>query len=211
MGSIEDSAINGFNDFLREQQSSEGDARITLLLFNDQNEKMVDGVPIAEMVSLTKETYTPDGMTALCDAVAKGIDDLGSKLAALPEDERPGAVVVAILTDGLENSSRHFTAEDVKSRIRHQTEKYNWQFLFLGANQDAVETAGSLGIDRGNSATFCADAVGIQSSHIAMSRKIHSHRKRMSGKMMTAEEQADYVRPMTELLGEEDEKRRKDS
>ena len=141
MASMVEPAIAGFNSLLSEQQTLPGSARFSLVLFDDHYEVPVASMPIAEVQPLNTNTYQPRGSTALLDAIGRTIDELGARLANAPEAERPGQVLVAILTDGEENASRQFTWKDISDRIRHQTDVYQWRFLFLGANQDAIATA----------------------------------------------------------------------
>lgn len=183
-GSMEamiEAAISGFNRLLHEQQQVPGRARFTLVLFDDQYELPVDSQPIADVVGLNTDTYVPRGSTALLDAIGRTIDELGEKLAATPETGRPDQVIVAILTDGQENASTRYTWQDVSKRIRHQTEKYQWQFLFLGANQDAIATAGRMSIHAHNTANFAMTDHSYTSSKSALSRKMSAVRRRSQG------------------------------
>ena len=181
MQGMVESAISGFNRLLREQQQVPGHARFTLVLFDDQYELPFHSVPIAEVVELDTATYIPRGGTALLDAIGRTIDELGHQLAATPETERPGQVIIAVLTDGEENCSKHHTWESVAKRIRHQTEKYHWQFLFLGANQDAIATAGRMNIQAANTANFAMTGHSYDSSKAALSRKMSAVRRRSQG------------------------------
>jgi hypothetical protein len=124
------------------------------------------------------KTYAPDGGTALLDAIGRTIDETGARLAAMPEAERPGKVIIAILTDGEENSSRTFTWAQISDKIRHQQEVYKWEFLFLGANQDAIATAARIHIGRHNSATFFQTDSGIRKSMRATSSNIRERKLR---------------------------------
>ena len=181
MQAMVEPAISGFNRLLREQQQVPGHARFTLVLFDDQYEVPFQSVPISEVVELDTSTFVPRGSTALLDAIGRTIDELGKKLAAAPEAERPGQVIVAILTDGQENASTRYTWESVAKRIRHQTEKYQWQFLFLGANQDAIATAGKMNIHAANTANFAMTEHSYDSSKGALSRKMSAFRRRSQG------------------------------
>ena len=201
-------AISGFNRFLAEQQAAPGLARLTLVLFDDEYLVPVESIPVAEVVPLDTTTYVPRASTALLDAIGRTIDELGARLTALPEESRPGKVIVAILTDGLENASRHFTWRDVSARIRHQSEVYKWQFLFLGANQDAIATAAQLSIGANDAATFVADGAGHQAGTAAFSRRAIALRRQASGDATLAEV-ADAATPLQTLVKEEDEKRRR--
>lgn len=181
MQSMVEPAISGFNRLLREQQQVPGQARFTLVLFDDQYELPCHSVPISEVVELDTATFVPRGSTALLDAVGRTIDELGEKLAATPEAGRPGQVIIAILTDGHENASTRYSWADVAQRIRHQTDTYQWQFLFLGANQDAIATAGQMNIHSANTANFCMDKKSYGSSKAALSRKMSAIRRSSLG------------------------------
>jgi len=207
MGSIAAAAIEGFNFFLAEQKATPGQARLTLVLFDDEYLVPAQSLPVIEVLPLNHHTYVPRNSTALLDAIGRTIDELGARLAAQPEAQRPGQVIVAILTDGLENASTHYTWRDVAARIRHQTNVYQWEFLFLGANQDAIATAARLNIVAENAATYHADAVGQQSGSAAISRKTASRRKQTSGHA-TTEDLLAAAAPLEALLQEEDHQRR---
>jgi len=204
MAPVTEAAITGFNDFLREQQSVEGQARLTLVLFDDEYLVPLDGIPVSEAVPLDTRTYVPRGSTALLDAIGTTVDRLGERLAALPEEQRPGSVIVAILTDGYENASQNFTWNDISRRIREQTDVYKWQFLFLGAGRDAIATAAQLSIAAVNASQFASDTSGTRSSQRAMSRKMSAMRKKSAGRLMTAQDQADAEAPLSNLVAEED-------
>jgi len=167
----------------------------------------VQSLPVQEVLGLTTETYVPRNCTALLDAIGTTIHDLGKRLSEIPEQDRPGQVIVSILTDGLENASRQFTWKDVAALIKQQTETYKWTFLFLGANQDAIATAAQISIAASNAATYAADAVGSRSSHRTLSRKVSGMRK-MSAGTASREELADVAAPISEILKEEDQKER---
>src|SRR4030095_14845548 len=111
MESCREATIGGFNSFLQEQQRTEGLARLTLILFNDEYLAPIDALPVAEILPLDNDSYVPRGSTALLDAIGRTIDELGARLASLPEQDRPVQVIVAILTDGLENSSQKYTGQ----------------------------------------------------------------------------------------------------
>jgi hypothetical protein len=112
--------------------------------------------PIRQAPRLTADTYVPRGTTALLDAIGRTIDELGARLAAMPAADRPGKVIFVIITDGLENASREYTREQVFQRIRHQSDVYGWEFVYLGAKQDAIAAGAQVGIDAGF-ALSCAD------------------------------------------------------
>jgi Mg-chelatase subunit ChlD len=205
MASMVEPAIAGFNTFLRDQQQAAGDARLTLVLFDNEYLVPCASLPVAEVVELDTTTFVPRGSTALLDAIGRTIDELGARLAAIPEVDRPGQVVVAILTDGEENSSQRFTWQDIAQKIGHQENHYAWQFLFLGANQDAIATAARMGVAAANSASYVHDAAGYTTSSKAMSRKVIALR---TSKLDPAAPQADLAKPLAEILREEDEQER---
>jgi len=156
--------VGGFNSFLERQKAEPGDAVVTLVLFNDRYEAVFNVRPITQVEPLTTRTYNPSGGTALLDAIGRGVNDLGRKLAGMAEKDRPGKVIVAIMTDGEENASREYTREQVRQMIEEQTSNYNWSFLFLGANIDAFSEAGKIGIAAANAMDFVADAEGVVAS-----------------------------------------------
>ena len=195
-------AIAGFNRFLKEQQDAPAEARLTLVLFDDEYLVPHQSVPIDEVSGLDTTTYVPRSMTALFDAIGRTIVDLGKKLDALPQSERPGQVIVAIFTDGLENASTDYDLPKISEMIRHQQDTYKWTFLFLGANQDAIATAGRMGIDRKNSSTVHYSCKGVRSSSASISRKMSALRHYQA----TTDELPDYCASMAEIVEEEEGK-----
>jgi uncharacterized protein YegL len=178
MAQITSDAIGGFNTFLQAQKEEPGEARLSLVLFDHEYLLVHDAVPIATVPPLTGETYVPRGTTALLDAIGRTIAAVGERLAATPEPERPGKVIVAILTDGLENASREYTHERISEMIRHQREEYAWEFVFLAANQDAIAAAVSLSINAKDAYSFDASADGIVAAYARMSEEV-SFKRRM--------------------------------
>ena len=207
MKSCQQAAIEGFNQFLADQQKTDGLAKLTLVLFDDEYLVPISSIPVEEVVSLTDDTYQPRGCTALLDAIGQTIDNLGQRLAALAEKDRPGQVIVAILTDGLENASQRFTWKEIAGKIKHQTDTYKWIFLFLGANQDAIATAANLSIAANNAANYVADAAGSKAGQAAFSRKMSALR-RASMDSASVSERLDAEVPLTQIVSEEDRKTR---
>jgi len=147
-------AIQGLNNFIAAQKNLPGECKMTLVQFNSRYyfidspswyRVIRNAVPIEEISPITKEDYIPNGGTALLDAIGTGIDQLGARLAQLPESERPDKVLVAVLTDGNENSSFVFSADKIKEMIKHQTDVYSWTFTFLSSDIKAVNYARTLG------------------------------------------------------------------
>lgn len=136
-------AEGGLNRFVEEQKKQPGEARFTLVQFDTEYEFVHRAVPIQDVPPCS---LVPRGNTALLDAVGRAIVETGERLAKMSEADRPGLVVFVILTDGQENSSREFSRAKVREMIAHQQDVYKWQFIYLGANQDAFAEAGALGI-----------------------------------------------------------------
>ena len=143
MSSCKTDAEGGLNSFIEQQKKQPGRALFTLIQFDTEYEFVHRAKPIGEVPHCP---LVPRGMTALLDAVGRGIAETGDRLSKMDEKDRPGLVVFVIITDGYENSSKEFTKERIKAMIQHQQDVYKWQFTFLGANQDAFAEAGGLGI-----------------------------------------------------------------
>jgi hypothetical protein len=158
MESVKSDTEGGFNAFIDTQRAEPGDARVTLAQFDTQYEVVYTNWPIGDVPRLDLQ---PRGGTALYDALGRLITDVGAELAALPEGERPGTVVVVVLTDGHENSSHEWTHDAVGAAIRRQEDEYAWNFLFLGANMDAVQIGTALGIQADRSMTWDTTGGGV--------------------------------------------------
>ena len=177
MEEIRQDAMGSFNAFLAGQKSGEGELRLTLVLFNHEMETVYAAVPVATVPPLDEASYVPGGTTALHDAMGRTIDELGARLAATPEAERPGKVTVAILTDGRENASHDYTLRQVRHRVRRQREKYGWQFVFLAAGQDAVLEGGKLAIPAADAISFQATSAGIHEAASELSERVTRRRR----------------------------------
>lgn len=151
MQSIKSDIEGGFTAFVEEQRKGAGECLASLAQFDDVYEVVYVDKPVADVPPLD---LRPRNMTALHDAMGRLITDAGAKLAALPEDQRPGTVIVAIMTDGLENASKEWHAPAIKALVELQTSQYHWEFLYMGADQDAVEVGAGLGIAAANSITY---------------------------------------------------------
>jgi hypothetical protein len=158
MEACRNEAENGLNHFIQEQAKRPGQALLSLVQFDTEYELVHKGVPIG---SVPKCVVVPRGMTALLDSVGRAIHETGDRLSKMPEADRPGLVVFVIITDGLENSSHEFTSAQVKQLIEQQESVYNWQFTFLGANQDAFAEADKIGIRAEAVACYSADAPDV--------------------------------------------------
>lgn len=176
MSSCKKDAEGGVNTFIEDQKNQPGSASLTIVQFDSVYEFVCKGAPIKDA---PKFTLNPRGSTALLDAIGRAVAETGERLAAMKESDRPGLVIFVILTDGEENSSREFRMPQIKEMIEHQTNKYGWQFVFLGANQDAFSTAGGLGISAANASNYSeqktsgalwATSNNVSSSRAAVSR-----------------------------------------
>ena len=169
MSGLEADTIGGFNATLARQKAEKGEVLWSTVLFDDRHEVVHDRVPIARIEKLTGNEYYVRGCTALLDAVGRAIHHIGNvHKYARPEDV-PGKTLFVITTNGMENASREYTYAQVRQMIQRQTEKYGWEFLFLGANMDAVGVAGRMGIRPERSATFINDGAGIRTNYAAVS------------------------------------------
>lgn len=151
MGSCQREAEDGINNFVQEQRSGVGEVRFSLVQFDDVYEFVHRGLPIA---TVPKIILLPRGGTALLDAVGRAVVETGERLNATPEDQRPGLVIMVIATDGYENQSKEFTKARIKEMIEHQQTVYGWQFIFLGANQDAFAEARGMGVADAGAANY---------------------------------------------------------
>lgn len=176
MSSMAKEAIGGFNAFIEEQKKLPGDAKLTLVLFDHEYQLVYGGKDIKSVEPLCDHTYVPRGTTALLDACGRTIDDVGKRLSEMIEEDRPGKVLVAILTDGLENASSDFTKAKISEMISHQREKYSWEFVFLAANQDAISEATKIGISGNLSMNYCCDSAGYKSAFKTLSNATTSYR-----------------------------------
>jgi uncharacterized protein YegL len=176
MSSIKQEAIGGFNAFLESQKKEDGEAKMTVVQFDNEYLVTVNGEDIQTVAPLNEDTFVPRGMTALLDAIGKTINDVSQRLSKMNDEEKPGKVIVVILTDGQENSSKEFKREQINQLIKNQSEKDKWQFLFLAAGQDAIEEAQSIGIGNLNAMNFVADAKGIGVTYNAMNTAVSMYR-----------------------------------
>jgi uncharacterized protein YegL len=154
--------IGGFNAFLEEHKSADGEAWITVVQFDNRYELNYNLAKIEDVQPLCGDTYIPRGSTALLDAIGKTIVDVGSQLKGMPEETRPSKVLVTVFTDGAENASQEFTQRAIKDMIKHQEEKYAWDFAFLGADQGAILMAKDIGFRPGNVLHFDDSSAGVQ-------------------------------------------------
>ena len=164
-------AENGINRLIEEQQQQDGECNFTLAQFDERYAVVYDGVPIKDVQPIK---LRPCGMTALADAIGKTINTIGDRLSKIDEKNRPSVVMVVIVTDGQENASREFKVPQVRDMIKHQEEKYNWQFVFLGANAEAFAEGARLGVSCSSSCSYAprkyGAAMGIVSNKMSALR-----------------------------------------
>ena len=176
MGGLESDTIGGFNSMLQKQQAQPGDCRITTILFDHEYEILHDRIDIKAVTNITEREYYVRGNTALLDAIGKTINKIGGVQKNTGEEYRAEKVLFVITTDGMENSSREFTYDTIKSMIERQKTKYNWEFIFLGANIDAVETAGRFGIAGNRAQNFHNDSEGVALNFAVVAETISAFR-----------------------------------
>lgn len=174
MEQIRQATVDGFNEFVNGQKSVPGTATLSLIGFDDKYEVWKDFEPIEKVGPLDR--FEPRGMTALWDSMARAINQTGETLASMSDDAKPSKVLVVTITDGLENQSKVHTAETLKSIITHQREQYQWEFVFIGANQDAVVTAAKINIPRQSAMTYEANPVAARATYAAMNASVKSAR-----------------------------------
>ena len=177
MEPMREPAVAAFNDFLKSQLDVPGDARLTLVQFDNAYEVPIAARPLHEVEPLTAADYVPRGSTALLDAIGRTIKETDRRIQSLPPDQQPGKVIFAVFTDGEENASREFTHRHLADLIQIYQDQKGWAFLFLAANQDAIATAAQMNIRRQNSATIEKATLGMaRHSSRAFSRKIRAMR-----------------------------------
>ena len=173
MATVVDDSIGGFNTFLAEQKKL-GDAKLSVVLFDHEYTPLYQGIDLKDAQELNHDTFVPRGSTALLDAIGKTISDAGKRFSNA--DVKPEKVIFVILTDGEENSSVEFSKSKIKEMIAHQTEKYSWEFIYLGANQDAIQAGGSIGIAAAACENYASDSDGTREAYSKMSLKVAKSR-----------------------------------
>jgi len=178
MSGLEDDTIGGYNAMLAKQKKDPGQAVITTVLFDDEYELLHDRINILGVTPITDKEYAVGGSTALLDAVGRTIQKIGSAQQHTSEEERAGKVVFVITTDGMENASHEYSYQKIKYLIERQKSKYGWEFIFLGANIDAVATAARFGINEDRAVTYHADSEGTLLNYQVVSQTVSNVRAR---------------------------------
>lgn len=177
MSGLESDTIGGYNAMLEKQKKESGVAIVTTVLFDTDYELLHDRIDLQNIEPLTDREYYVRGTTALLDAVGRTINKIGYTQKHTDDEKRAEHVMFVITTDGMENASREFTYKKVCQMVEHQKNKYDWEFIFLGANIDAITTARSIGIDHDKAANYKADKEGISLNYHVISEAVSSIRK----------------------------------
>lgn len=180
MSGLESDTVGGFNAMIEKQKKEEGEALISTVLFDNESKVLHDRVEVQKIERMTEKDYSPGGCTALLDAIGCSIRHIGNIHKYARHEDVPERTIFVITTDGMENASRYYTVEEVKRMIARQKERYGWEFLFLGANIDAVETARAFGIGEDRAVNYHADAQGTQLNYEVVGAAIRRFRKRES-------------------------------
>ena len=177
MSGLEKDTIGGFNSMLEQQRKVDGECVITTVLFDNRYELLHDRIDIRAVQPITGKEYFVGGSTALLDAIGKTIHKIGTVQKNTAEDYRAEKVMFVIITDGEENASRCYSSMQIRQMIQHQKERYGWEFIFLGANIDAVETAGRFGIDADRAVDYVPDGEGTELNFRIMSQTVATFRE----------------------------------
>ena len=171
MSGLEDDTIGGFNSFIDTQRQSDKNCLVSTVLFNNQSKVIYDRVALDKIRKMERSDYIPGGTTALIDAMGDAIKHIKNVHKYIREEDVPKHTIFVIITDGQENDSHKYSSDEVKKMISQQKEK-GWEFLFLGANIDAVETAKSYGIDETRSVEFLNDSIGIKKNFKSLAKAV---------------------------------------
>lgn len=193
MSGLEKDTIGGYNSMLERQKKEEGEAVISTVLFDDKIEVLHDRENLYEVDNITGEDYYVRGCTALLDAVGTTIQRIGSIQKETPVDERPEKTMFIITTDGMENASREYTYSKVKKLVEEKKKKQHWEFIFLGANIDAVEVAGRFGVAKNRAVRYECDSAGTELNFKMMSKMVSCARASRSAKEMEVMMDADEM------------------
>lgn len=169
MAGLEGDTIGGFNAMIAKQKKAEGEAYVSTVLFDNESVVIHDRVDIRKVEPMTETQYSVRGCTALLDAIGKAIHHIGNVHKYAREEDRPEHTLFVITTDGMENASHRYNAQQIREKIERQKSKYGWDFIFLGANIDAVETARHIGIERNRAVSYRSDHVGTKLNYEVIS------------------------------------------
>ncbi len=173
MQAIKKETIEGFNKFISNQKKNKVNAHITLVQFDDKYEVVYENVELKKVKKLNDDTFIPRGLTALLDAIGKSIKLSMARYLSRKKDDRPDKMLFVIITDGYENCSTIYTRENVFKKIKRMEKEFGWEFIFLGANQDAIQVAQLYGIKAKKAMKFAADSVGVKGLFNSLSSVVH--------------------------------------
>jgi hypothetical protein len=176
MQKVSDDTIGGLNTFLNEQRKVKGDAVVSLATFASDYTLIHDFAPLDQVGDISNKTYKTAGFTALLDSIGKMVNGVGAKLAAINEADRPSQVLFVIISDGEENRSKEFTRAKIFEMISHQRDKYNWNFVYIGCNQDQIQEATNLGIAAQNAVIYDQTKGGTKRLFRSISENAKSYR-----------------------------------
>lgn len=177
MSNLVSDTIGGYNSLIEKQMKEEGEASVTTVLFDDKYDVVCDNIDIKKVEPMTDKVYYARGMTALLDAIGKTINVVSARQKNAVPSAVPAKTVVVIMTDGMENASKEYKLVDVKQMIELQQKEFGWEFLFMGANIDAVKVAGGMGISANRAANYHADSTGTDTNFEAVGAVFTTVRK----------------------------------
>lgn len=179
MSGLESDTIGGFNAMIEKQKKADGEALVSTVLFSDSSRVLHDRMDIRKIEPMTEQQYSVGGCTALIDAIGSAIHHIGNVHKYIRDEDVPEHTIFVITTDGMENASHMYSSDEVKAMVKREKEKYGWEFMFLGANIDAVETARGFGIDEDRAVQFHNDAQGIALNYDSVSEAMCTMRMNM--------------------------------
>ncbi len=180
MAGLEDDTIGGFNAMVEKQKKEQGEAVLSAVLFSDGSRVLYDRVDIRKVEPMTDRQYQVSGCTALLDAIGGAVHHIANVHKYAREEDRPGKTIFVITTDGMENASRAYSYDEVQRMVKHEQEKYGWEFLFLGANMDAISAARSFGIRADRAVRYRCDGAGTALNYSVVSETVARVRRRES-------------------------------
>lgn len=178
MSGLESDTIGGYNSMLKKQQEVKGDVTVTTILFDDKYEILHDRLPLENIKPITESEYYVRGTTALLDAMGKTINRIKNVKKHLKKSAKVDKVLFVIITDGLENASKEYSNYIIKNMVTNAKDNHNWEFIFLGANIDAISTAQNYGISPKNAANYRADATGTEITYAAVANAVSQIRSK---------------------------------
>ena len=195
MAGLEDDTVGGFNSMIEKQKEQDGECYVSTVLFDNESEVLHDRIRLSDVPKMTRGDYTVRGCTALLDAIGGAIHHIANIHKYARKEDVPQHTVFVITTDGQENASRRYTSEQIKKMIRCKKEEFDWEFLFIGANIDAVQTAESYGIERNRAVNYNADGEGTRVLYRSVAKAVSNMRSRHKLQENWCEEiNADYER-----------------